>query len=309
MSAMPDNIVQFSIPKKPRIKEQMPAPDQRKFAVIPIRACADKQLTHGMLKALILICSYMNRSGITWVSQKTLSERLGVSQQAISKQLVKLTKAGYLEVLKRPIPGEKHTTWRVIFDPSISAEDAVSITSAQEDNRPPYMQERDNQAMQDNTPDPEGQRKIASLIAKALKPTVTKKEYTMPKTGQSRTVKKMQEDIAKAKSKRSHTQPPEVVPQTQPPEPQNNLHAQPNEGGRTTSEGCTEHKNTGFIKDFYVLHNQSRIELNKAGLTDEEIDGNLEILLAAYQAEGLTPNPERLATEIADLAKVGRGIE
>jgi len=65
-------------------------PDQRKIAVIPIRACTDKQLTPGMIRSFILICSYMNRSGITWVGQKTMADKLGISQQAISKHLVKL---------------------------------------------------------------------------------------------------------------------------------------------------------------------------------------------------------------------------
>ena len=156
MSAVPTNVVEFTLPKKPRVKE-LPNVDQRKFAVIPIRAATDKQLTHGMLRALILVCSYMNRSGITWVSQKKLSEDLKVSQQAISRQLVKLVKAGYIEVLRKAHPGERSTTWRVIFDPSIKAEDAIAITSAIEDTRPPYMKE---QQMQDMTPDPDGQRKI-----------------------------------------------------------------------------------------------------------------------------------------------------
>lgn len=313
---MPNNIVPFNLPKKPRVRQQDAPPDQRKIAVIPIRACTDKQLTHGMIKALILICSYMNRSGITWVSQKTLAERMGISQQAISKHLVKLTKAGYLEILKRPVPGEKHTTWRVIFDPSISAEDAISITSAIEDTRPPYMKEK--QAMEAEQPDPEGQRRVAQLIAKALKQP-PKKEHTMPKEGQTRTVKAMHQEIAKTKQKRSpkgtHAQPPEVVHHAQPPAVDNSSHAQPFEGVRTTSEGCIEHKNKGYIESIKVdisnnlntvLNNQNRIELRKAGLSDVEIEDNLEHLLAAYEAEGLTPNPDRLVGEILQLSKVGQ---
>lgn len=318
MSAVPENIVPFQLPKKPKIKEQAAPPDQRKIAVIPIRACTDPQLTHGMIKALILICSYMNRSGITWVSQKTLAERLGISQQAISKQLVKLTKAGYLEILKRPVPGEKHTTWRVVFDPTISAEDAISITSSIEDTRPPYMKEQ--QAMQSEQPDPEGQRRVAQLISKALKQP-PKKERTMPKDGQTRTVKAMHEEIAKTKQKRSqktpHTQPPEVVHHAQPPAVDNSAHAQPNQGDRTTSEGCTEHMNTGCIesiKDVFinksdcVLNNQQVQELIDAGVSQTDASEALDHLLDAYRAEGLKPNSQALVTGVIQLTASTKGI-
>jgi hypothetical protein len=44
MSAVPDNIVPFALPKKPRIKEKDAPPDQRKVAVLPIRAVFDKQM-------------------------------------------------------------------------------------------------------------------------------------------------------------------------------------------------------------------------------------------------------------------------
>ena len=128
----------------------------------------------------------------------------------------------------------------------------------------------------------------------------------------------MHQEIAKTKQKRSpkgnHAQPPEVVHHAQPPAVDNSAHAQPFEGVRTTSEGCIEHKNKGYIdsikvdisnKSNTVLNNQSRVELRKAGLSDAEIEDNLEHLLAAYEAEGLTPNPDRLVGEILQMAKVG----
>ena len=311
MSALPDNIVPFQLPKKPRVKEQPPPADQRKVAVIPIRACTDRQLTEGMIRALILICSYCNRAGLTWVSQKTLAERLGVSQQAISKQLVKLQAAGYLEIHKRAVPGERHTTWRVIFDSSISAEDAVSITSAIEDTRPPYMKEQ----QMDEIPDPEGQRRIAQLVAQALKNPNQKKEYTMPKTGETRTVKAIREANQKAKAKRSpgaQTQPPEVVHQAQPQPVDNSAHAQPQEGVSTTSEGCTEQKNKGYRESIYkhsVLHNLSeeqRSEIAAAGVSDAELADSLETLLPLFAAEGLTPSSRVLADAVLQLHRDAR---
>lgn len=303
MSAMPENIVPFQLPKKPKVRQKDAPPDQRKLAVVPLKAATDTKLTDGAVRVLIVLCSYCNRAGITWVSQARLAQDLGVSRQAITNQLAQLRNAGYVEIVKKGFRGERSNTLRVIFDSTVDTDTAIAITSAQEDNRPP--------AMQDDKPDPEGQRKIASLIAKALKPTVTKKEYTMPKGKPTRTVQEMQDSIAKAKQKKA-SKADSIGHSTVSNEDSSKvsnegLHRQPI--GHSGVSPNTE--NTVLDKVIYkdnVLRNQSRIELREAGLSDDEIDGNLEILLAAYQAEGLTPNPDRLATEIADLAKVGRGI-
>ena len=160
MGAMLDKVIPLNLPKKPRIKLHESPPDQRRLCVVPIRACTDKQITLGMMRTFVLICSYMNRSGITWVSQNTLASKLGISQQGISKHLIKLVKAGYLEVMRKPRPGERTTTWRVIFDPNVSAQDAISLVSTIEDTRPPWMKEE-----QSSDPDPAGQKRIADLVA------------------------------------------------------------------------------------------------------------------------------------------------
>ena len=311
MNAMTEP-VQFIMPKRPRIKEQAPVPDQRKIAVIPIRACTDKQLTPGMIRSFILICSYMNRSGITWVGQKTMADRLGISQQAISKHLVKLTKAGYLEILKKPMPGARHTTWRVIFDPTISAEDAVSITSSIEDTRPPYMKEQ--QAMEADKPDPEGQRRVAQAISKVLKQP-TQRIKTMPKQGDTRTVKEMKAAIKKAQAKGSQAQPPEVVqldrPQAQPAPVDNSVQAQPFDANLTTSEGCIEHKehkkttckevNLKEEADMLVLHNHEVEQLVSDGMSAQQIREALDTLLPLYAAEGITPSSTTLMAGIRQL--------
>jgi len=307
VNAMTDNVVPFAIPKKPKIKEEPLAPDQRKIAVIPIRACTDKDLTPGMIRSFILICSYMNRSGITWVGQKTMADRLGISQQAISKHLVKLTKAGYLEVLKKPMSGARHTTWRVIFDPTISAEDAVSITSSIEDTRPPYMKEQ--QAIE---ADKEGQARVAQAISKVLKQP-TKRIKTMPKSGETITVKNMKAAINKAQAKGAQAQPPEVVQQdskqAQPAPVDNSVQIQPKGVYGTTSEGCIEHKNKTTCEevnlkeeaDMSVLHNQDLQQLVSDGMTAQQIKDALETLLPLYRAEGITPSSHVLMAGIRQL--------
>ena len=309
MNAMTEP-VSFALPKKPRIKEREPMPDQRKFAVIPIRACTDKQITHGMHKTLILICSYMNRSGITWVSQQALAAKLGITQQAISKHLVKLTKAGYLEVVKKAVPGARHTTWRVIFDPTISAEDAVSITSSIEDTRPPYMKEQ--QAMEADRPDPEGQRRVAQAISKVLKQP-TQRIKTMPKSGETVTVRNMKAAINKAQSKGQqpvdndvHNHNPEVVNASA-------LHSQPNHNLQVV-DNTEEHKRgipvvsklvTGkHLKEednMLVLNNREVEELTREGITTKQIADSLDTLLPLYAAEGIKPSSAILIAGIRQL--------
>lgn len=318
MSALPNNIVPFELPKKPRVSPKDPLPDQRKVAVLPIRAVFDQKLTHGALQVLAALCSYCNRAGITWVSQTRLAKELGISQQAVAKQFKQLRDHGYLETIRKGFKGERTDTLRVIFDPSVKAEDAIAITSAMEDTRPPVIKEEQQKAME---ADPEGQRRIAQLISSALKKPTTTRSYTMPKAGETRTVREMKEAIKKGQSRRtkavdkqvdnsSSNHNPEVVNE----EP---LHSQPNHNlevvDNTENIGIDKVKvrDKALVKDKVVLHNLSDEQLDEiaaAGLTDAEAAEALEHLLAAYQAEGLTPPAGRLASEIISLAAVGRGI-
>ena len=304
MNAMLEPVA-FALPKKPRIIEKEALPDQRRLAVIPIRACTDSTLTLGMMRALVLICSYANRSGITWVSQKALADKLGVTQQAISKHLVKLTKAKYIEVLKRPVPGYSHTTWRVIYDSSVSAEDAVSITSAIEDNRPPYMKEQ--QMREQEEVDREGQRRVAQAISKALKQQ-PKRINTMPKHDATRTVKEMKSMTQKSRPKGTHAQPLKVVPQPQPQPVDNFPLAQPNDVGGTTIQGCTERGEHSYKKLVInkvnlntVLNNFEVESLIQEGIEVEAIEQGLETLLPLYQGEGITPTSATLMAGIRQL--------
>lgn len=295
MSAVPDNIVQFTLPKKPRIKEKEPAPDQRKLAVIPIRAATDRSLTEGMMRTLLLVASYCNRAGITWVGQARLAQDLGVSRQAITRQVGKLVKAGYLEVVSKGWRGERANSIRLIFDKSIDAETAVAITSRIEDTRTPLMKEKQ---MQELTPDPEGLKRIHDMIKGAVKPvTQPAKEYQMPKSGDTVTVAKMKEQIAKKKeSKASNTLPSEVAneePSHRQPEPvDNSVHRQPH---RLHPEVAGTQKNIGidkvlrlFInKGFNVLSNQEIIEAVVEHVSVAEVETLIDRLSERYASEGL----------------------
>ena len=299
MSAMVDNVLPFEVPNKPRIKLGETLPDQRKIAIVPYRVVKDKQVTHGMIKTLMLICSYANRAGITWVGQKRLAEDAGISQQAISRQVVKLTKLGYLEVIRKGKPGEWMTTWRVIYDPEISAADAMANTSNREDNRPPGIIKDEEERLHEQV-NQEGvdriQKMILDSITKAQK--LTKKEYQMPKGNESITVKKMKAEIAKNKI---NVQPLEVVQHVQHMPVDNSQTIQHLEVvDPTTSEGCIEH---GFNNKDYILNlvinNKELKQFSKA-----EIESKLEHLHSACLAEGIQPTEQALVDGIVYMMQI-----
>lgn len=305
MSALPE-VIPFALPKKPRIREKEPLPDQRKVCVMPIRALTDDKLTDGAVRILALLCSYCNRAGLTWVSQKRLAEDMQTSRQNITNQLAKLRDAGYVEIVRKGFRGERCNTLRVIFDPSITAEEAIAITSNKEDTRPPSMQE---------TLDPAGQARIASLIAKALKSPPTRSK-TMPKSGETRTVKEMKQAIQKAQSKRLKPVDKPVdnhqsighspVSYESFPEAQKDaLHRQPI-GHSTVSYNSEEHIRESIKEDSFkdlktVLGNCEIDKLISQGLSAEQIADSLDTLLPLYAAEGIEPSSAILAEGIRQL--------
>lgn len=323
MSAVPDNIVPFALPKKPRIKEKDAPPDQRKVCVLPIRAVFDKQMTHGALQALAALCAYCNRAGITWVSQTRLASELGISQQAVAKQFKQLRELGYVEIVKQGFKGQRTATLRVIYDPSITAEDAITMVSNKEDARPPYMKEEQAKQMNEQS-DPEGQRRIAQLIAKALKNPNPKPERTMPKSGETRAVREVKEAMAKSKAKRQ--QPvdnqsihnPQVVQLKDQSEPSiHNLEVVDNHNPEVVLNTGIEHRD----KELKVMNKERVNKLNRvlnnlevsdfdslidSGMKPEEVEDALDTLLPLFAAEGLKPTSRVLTDSILQLHRDAR---
>lgn len=144
--------------------------------MIPFRAVFDKKLSHGALQALAALCAYCNRAGVTWVSQGRIAQDLGITQQAVAKQYKQLKDNGYLEIVRRGFRGQRSDTLRVVFDPDITAEDAITMTSNKEDTRPPAIIEEQRRQAQEI--DKEGQARIARLISKALKKPLNQEKTT-----------------------------------------------------------------------------------------------------------------------------------
>ena len=198
---LPDNVIAFKVAKRrPKIIEKEEVPHQKAYCITPFRAASDKNLHEQTLRVLMMLCSYTNRAGITWVGQITLAKQLGIHQQAVSRQIKLLEKLGYLQVVSKGFKGERADTRRVIFDETVSTEDAIGIAStAEEDARPPFIVKKEMREMDEQV----RQRMIkeAMEMSKGFgKPNVFKVN-TEPKSSDSITVREMKMKIAEHKEK------------------------------------------------------------------------------------------------------------
>jgi DNA-binding Lrp family transcriptional regulator len=136
----------FEIPKKPKIVEKVMQPDQRKFCVVPLRAVVAKDLTLTGLKVLCLLASYANKAGFTYVSQARMGNDLGVSLQAINRQIKQLETKGYIKQFSGYATSIKGKTKRIIYDESISDRDAVAISG---ETKEPFTNAEYNQILKE----------------------------------------------------------------------------------------------------------------------------------------------------------------
>jgi hypothetical protein len=145
-------VIEFKLPKRrPKIVEKVAPPDQRKFAVVPMRAATDVELHGFSVKVLVLLCSYANRAGITWVGQQRIADHLQAPKQQVARAMKQLRDRGHVEVVSKGFRGEKANTVRIVYDPQIKTEDAISIASSKEDSRPPEMVRKEARAMTQQT--------------------------------------------------------------------------------------------------------------------------------------------------------------
>ena len=79
------NVINFDIPKEKKIQKKKDS-DNRKYIVLPISILKHK-LTGSELKILLLLGSYANKAGITWVSQKRLAKEINTTRQYINNNI------------------------------------------------------------------------------------------------------------------------------------------------------------------------------------------------------------------------------
>ena len=112
------------------------------YSVLPSRCFADNRLKGASFRVLGILCSHTNqRSGLVYVNQLTIGNRLGISKQAVSRQMRLLEKCGYIKKIWKENPlrkqGRKGATWRLIYDPAVTDEDILAH------NKPEYVEEQD----------------------------------------------------------------------------------------------------------------------------------------------------------------------
>lgn len=287
MSAMPDNVLPFELPKKPRLKLGETLPDQRKIVVLPYKAVFDTELSAAGVSVLAGLCAFCNRAGITWVSQRRLARDLGISQPAISRQISKLKKLGYIEVLRKGYARARNETVRVIFDPTITAEEAIAMVSNVEDARPPGLKAEEEKRLQEEV-DKEGLRRIADMIKESIttRNQVTPKEYNM---------KKKTKPTAPVDN--SSTSVDNIVDNSV-----DNLNERLHRVISVDNIGLSKSTVFNISNISLIINNEKKLK----DVSEVEIESKLELLLPAYQAEGIQPTDHALADGIAYMIDIER---
>ena len=135
----------LTIPDKPQITDREPE-DGRKFAVLPARAVGDPNVSRQGFRVLGVICLHANRNGFTWVGIQKMADTLGCTIGSVSVQLTELKRLGYIEETAAPYyggPTARTATLRVIYDPTMSAEDVIARNSnLDDDESKPNISER-----------------------------------------------------------------------------------------------------------------------------------------------------------------------
>jgi DNA-binding transcriptional MocR family regulator len=109
--------------------------DLRNYCIMPIAATIDKRLAkhQAAFRVLARICTYTDNVGVTFVSQERLAADLGISRQAINKQIKLLHDYGYLVYARKRYKGQTTNSIKVVFDGVQNEDEAYSnLTASQQ---------------------------------------------------------------------------------------------------------------------------------------------------------------------------------
>jgi biotin operon repressor len=208
---------EIQVPRRPRLRPKDYKPPERKFSVLPARIAYDRTVSDGAIRTLVALTQHCNRAGITWISQAKLADKMGISRTALTTSMAKLRKAGYVQVIRKGFRGHHNNTLRVVYDPAISADEAIAIASSAEDCRPPA------QIIEEQDMTPEEQRaKIARMLQGIVKPfgaVQPAKPYKMPKDGETLATKRIRAGLKKGNTglpTRAHAEGVHETAQTDP---------------------------------------------------------------------------------------------
>jgi DNA-binding Lrp family transcriptional regulator len=97
--------------------------DLRKYSILPIRAVRDQRINRSAaLTVLAAICGYTDELGRTFVSQARLASDLGISRQAVQRQIKKLFDTGYLVYARKQYKDQRTNTVKVKYEPDITSD-------------------------------------------------------------------------------------------------------------------------------------------------------------------------------------------
>lgn len=122
-------MTKFILPSRPKLKYVEKKADNRKYAIIPIRAGLDTSLTRAQLRVLIQIASYSNRNGYSLVALSTMAKDRGISAQSISRQVQALEKKGYIQTVRKGYTNLRGALRRILFEPNITENEQVAISN------------------------------------------------------------------------------------------------------------------------------------------------------------------------------------
>ncbi len=105
--------------------KQLKAKDLRAWAIVPIRAIKDPRMTPATLRVLVAYCSYADAMGRTFVSQPRIGQDIGMGKTGVSYHAVKLRKLGYITYCKPFFRGQRSTSNRIVYDPSLKLEESI----------------------------------------------------------------------------------------------------------------------------------------------------------------------------------------
>ena len=121
--------MEYKLSNKPKIKRQTKAPDQRHFSVIPLNVIKRPGITLGSLRVLIVLSSYCNKTGSSFVSLDRIGQDLGISRQAVGQQIKRLIKAGIVIQYNNHYKNIKGATRRIIYNDKITDQEIQKVAN------------------------------------------------------------------------------------------------------------------------------------------------------------------------------------
>jgi len=104
--------------------EDIKPQDLRKYSIIPFSAVMDERINKTRaLHVLAALCSYVDKVGVTFVSQARLARDLKMSRQAVNKQMMILRDLGYWNYARKRYKGQTTNSIKVVYDEEITTEE------------------------------------------------------------------------------------------------------------------------------------------------------------------------------------------